>query len=614
MCGIAGILRLDGKHPEVDCLNRLSSRIAHRGLDDVGSFINGPIALAHRRLSILDLSSAGHQPMQAADGSTFAYNGEVYNFRDLRSRLAAQGITVHSTGDTEVLLKACQAWGVLEAAKQFNGMFAFAYWDEPNRKLWLVRDRTGIKPLYYHRDSHSVIFASEIKALLGEIKPELDEGSLLTLLMAGPMQEPQTLFRDIQAVEAGSSICFSAEGQKTTLRFVALEDLIDATLYQELDGKSDKQIIEIFGELVSNSVRLHLASDVKLATMVSGGLDSNLVSCAANQFQSGICAYHADVVGPLSELRYAQSLVAHTSQPLRVVHCTADDFLKQMVHVTYLNECPISQHPNTVPFYLVCRLAAADGTKVMLTGEGADELFGGYPMFRSLMRRRRMDWFRETVTLALNRVGLDRIGRSARWLMDADSHWGFNSRAFSVVTHGRWLERIDQAREAYAFIKDPMEREFQSDLFGYLHSYLQSILWRNDRMGMAVGLESRVPYLENELIRHALNLPLRFKWRGGMNKWVLRQVAAKQMPKMLSWRAKRGFPVATADLPIATSNFFSDGFLENTFRMGRKQRESLQRSFPELRFPLLATECWGRLFFMGEDTETVTQSMIRNAH
>ena len=178
------------------------------------------------------------------------------------------------------------------------------------------------------------------------------------------------------------------------------------------------------------------------------------------------------------------------------------------------------------------------------------------------------------------------------------------------MTHGRWLERIERAREAYAFVRDPMEREYQADLFGYLHSYLQSILWRNDRMGMAVGLESRVPYLENNLIRYALNLPWRFKRRGGINKWVLRRVAAKRMPNALSGRAKQGFPVEAAQYASATSDFFADGFLENRFRMGRKQRETLCRAFSDLRFPLLATECWGRLFFMGDDPESITQALM----
>ncbi len=611
MCGIAGILRWDELSPETATLDRLSARIAHRGPDDAGIMTSGPVAFAHRRLSILDLSFAGHQPMRAVDGSAVvAYNGEIYNYVDLRNCLASEGVTFRSTGDTEVLLKACQAWGVVEASKRFNGMFAFAFWDERNRRLWLVRDRTGIKPLYYHCDPQRVIFASEVKSLLGEIRPELDESSLLALLMEGPLQEPHTLFREVHAVEAGAALCFTADGHHSLQRFVSLEELIDPDLYRELNGKTDKEIIELFDQLVSNSVRLHLASDAELATMASGGLDSNLVSCVANGYQADLNAYHADVVGRLSELRYAEALTTHTSQSLRVVHLTADTFLRHLVQVTYINECPIAQHPNTVPFYLVCRLAADEGVKVMLTGEGADELFGGYPVFRSLARRRHIVRLRERAIFALNRIGLGRVGRFARWLTDADSHWGFNSRAFSVVTRGRWLERIERAREAYSFVRDPLEREYQADLFGYLHSYLQSILWRNDRMGMAVGLESRVPYLENELIRHALNLPWRFKRRGGIHKWVLRQVAARRLPSLLSGRAKQGFPVEAAQYASATSDFYADGFLEHRFRMGRKQRETLDGAFPDLRFPLLATECWGRLFFMGDEPESLAQALV----
>ena len=197
-----------------------------------------------------------------------------------------------------------------------------------------------------------------------------------------------------------------------------------------------------------------------------------------------------------------------------------------------------------------------------------------------------------------------------RWLTDADSHWGFNSRDFSVVTHGRWLERIARARAAYSFVHDPLERDYQADLFGYLHSYLQSILWRNDRMGMAVGLENRVPYLENELIRYALNLPWRFKRRGRISKWILRQVAARRLPKELSGRAKQGFPVEAAQYASVSSDFFHDGFLEHRFGMGRIQRQALCTTFPDLRFPLLATEVWGRLFCLGNDPDSLTGALI----
>ena len=336
MCGIAGILRWDAQPPDAALLNHLSALIAHRGPDDVGSVIKGPVGFAHRRLSILDLTAAGHQPMQVDDGSAMvAYNGEVYNYIALRTQLESEGISFRSTGDTEVLLKACQAWGVLEAAQRFDGMFAFAYWDGRNHTLWLVRDRTGIKPLYYHCHGQRVIFASEMRALLGEVRPEPDDSSLLTLLMDGPMQEPRTLFHGIQAVEAGSAHYFTADGQHRSQRFASLEDWIDPDLYWELNEKSDEEVVELFDQLVSTSVRMHLASDAKLATLASGGLDSSVVSTVAGEHQFGLSAYHANVVGHLSELPYAEALSAHTSQPLRVTDLTPDAFLRCLVHVTH---------------------------------------------------------------------------------------------------------------------------------------------------------------------------------------------------------------------------------------------------------------------------------------
>ncbi len=593
-------------------LNRLSARIAHRGPGAAGSVALAAVALAHRRLSAPDLSVAAQQPLELPDGSAvLAYDGKIYNDLELRRRLAGEGIAFGSSDDTEVLLHACHAWGVTEASRRLNGMFAFAYWDARNDRLWLVRDRIGIKPLYYHCNARRVTFASEVRAILEDIEPELDDSSLLTLLMGGPIPEPHTLFRGIRAVEAGSAICFAAHGRQVSHRFAALEDLIDSGLYQELDNRPDNEVVSLFQQLLTNSVQLHLADDVGIATMASGGLDSSLIASMAGAHLRELRLYHANVVGRLSELPYATALASHTSQALRVVHFTPEEFLRQLAHVTYFNECPIAQHPNTVPFALVCRLASQEGVKVLLMGDGADELFGGYSMFHTLTRRRYFGRLRDRLTAVLDRVGLSRVGRLARWLTEADSHWGFNSSAFSVVTHGRWLERVVRARDGYSFVRDPLEREYQADLFAYLHSYLQSVLWRTDRMSMAVGVKNRLPFLENEVVRHALNLPWRFKRRRGVNKWIVRQVAAQWLPTGLIGRVKRGFPVELAGSTSVAPGFFSDGFLEHRFSMGPQQREAIGKFFPDLRFPLLAVECWGRLFCMGEHRDSVAERLTQ---
>jgi asparagine synthase (glutamine-hydrolysing) len=611
MCGIAGVLRFDGRPVNEQALRRLGERIAHRGPDDVGTLVGPSVGLAHRRLSILDLSAAAHQPMwDPGRRAAICYNGEVYNYKDLRSRLAREGHAFRSAGDTEVLLQACRAWGVPEAARRADGMFAFAYWDETRRELWLARDRTGIKPLYYHRLPERVLFASEIKALLGEVEPQLEEHVLLALLMGLPLHGPQTLFQGIRAVEAGRAVCIRAGGHWESHTFFSLAEAVDEGLYHALDRMPDEHVISTVAGLVDRSAELHLASEAPVAALCSGGLDSSLLASLVKQRLPGLVAYHAHVGGPFSELEWARAFARHAGLPLRAAELTPQGYVRALAAVTYANECPVGLHPNTVPFYLVCRLAAQDGVKVLLMGEGADELFGGYAAFRYYTRRRRFDRWKGRLVRALSWVGLGRWGRILDRLTDSEGHYGMRSRAAALLTRGRSLLPIREAQDVYGFIADPVEREFHADLFGYLHGYLQSILWRNDRMGMAVGLENRVPYLENELIRHAVNLPMRFKLRGRVDKWALRRVADRHLPPALSGRAKVGFPVDAASYLRPAPGFFRHGFLETRLEVGPPQLGALAESSPDALFHLVAAEVWGQLFFQGAAADDVTERLL----
>lgn len=611
MCGIAGVVRFDGRIVDEATLAGMSQRIAHRGPDGAGTFVSGAVGLAHRRLSILDLSNAAQQPMADPAGkAVLCYNGEIYNYRELRERLSREGCRFHSTGDTEVLLHACLQWGVAEAARQADGMFAFAYWDAACQELWLARDRFGIKPLYYHRSPERVLFASEIKALLGEVTPEPNEPSLMALLMRVPLCDPHTPFAGISAVEPGQAICIRPGGKWEPHRFYSLADAVEPDLYRSLERAGDDEVIARVAELIDHSVLLHLTSDATVGTLASGGLDSNLVTYLSKQHLPEVEAYHADVQGRWSELQWATQLARHADVPLRVATLTPDSFLRALPEVTYANECPIGFHPNTVPFYLVCKLAAESGVKVLLTGEGADELFGGYSAFRANFRRRELSRWKNGLTSALRAVGL---GGLARAMDGATSHSAADpatSLNAAIVTRGQALLPVLQAREAYDFVVDPLERAFHADLFNYLHGYLQSILWRNDRMGMAVGVESRVPYLENELVKLVLNLPMRFKLRGRINKWVLRRAAERRLPTALSRRPKMGFPVDAHQYVRPSLNFFRDGFLQDRLRIGTAALRALAEQYGDTYFALVAAEVWGQLFFQGLSPEQSAERLL----
>ncbi|MDB5322680.1 MAG: hypothetical protein JWN40_4311 [Phycisphaerales bacterium] len=611
MCGIAGIIRFDDRPADVAMLARMSGRVAHRGPDGSGIYAAGPVGLAHRRLSILDTSAAAHQPMWDAERTAaISYNGEVYNYRELRASLAALGHRFESTGDTAVLLAACQTWGVPEAARRVNGMFAFAYWDARRREMWLVRDRVGIKPLYYHCSAERVLFASEIKALLGEVDAQPDENALTALLMRIPLHDPNTPFKGIRAVEGGQAIRFDAAGRVEPRTYFSLADAVDPELYASVDRMSDRDVVSMVDERVRESVALHAASDAPVGTLVSGGVDSGLVSSLAGAHLPGLNAYHADVEGPCSELAWARETAREAGLPLRVLKLTHEGYVRALPQVTYFNEWPVCLHPNTVPFHLVCGLAARRGEKVLLTGEGADELFGGYAIFRAAARRRRLDLWRRRLCSVLGGVGLGRVGRLVEWATRGEGgSAGMRSAAATMLSRGRSLLPVHAAQEAYGFVADPVEREFHADLFGSLHGYLQSILWRNDRMGMAAGVESRVPYLENELIRCALNLPMRFKLRGRTDKWALRRAAERRLPRALSRRPKMGFPVDARTYVRPPAAFFRGGFVEGVMDIGPRQLEALAAHQPDSYFDLMTAELWGRMFFGGEAADALSERL-----
>lgn len=612
MCGIVGIMRFDGTFVDEAELASMSRRIAHRGPDGEGLFVSGVVGLAHRRLSILDLSEAAAQPMRDAAGRTavICYNGEIYNFRELRESLIREGCSFRSTGDTEVLLAACMRWGVVEAARRMNGMFAFAYFDLARMELWLARDRMGIKPLFYHRTAERVLFASEIKALLGEVEARPDEGTLLGLLMGVPPHDPHTPFAGIKAVQAGEVIRVRPTGAWEAQTFFSLAEAVDVEAYRAFERMKDEEVIKEVAKVLEKSVGMHLVSDARVGSLASGGLDSSVVTCVARRELDGMGVYHADVLGKFSERVWVEELARHARMPLHVAEMTPERYVRALTGVTYTNECPVGFHPNTVPFFLVCQLAAADGVKVLLTGEGADELFGGYSTFRANARRRVFALWKRRVLRALSAIGIGRLGRILEWATEPMSG-AQHERMAALATRGQSLLSAGDAEEVYAFVADPIERGFQVDCFTYMQSYLRSILWRNDRIGMAVGLESRVPFLENQLVRLAMNLPKRFKLRGGVNKWALRKAAGKYLPRDLCQRAKMGFPVDAGSYVRPGMEFFRGGFLESQLQMGRRALEKMVETERELYFGLVAAEVWGQMFFMRASADDVTDALTR---
>lgn len=616
MCGIAGIFDFSRHFIDKDMLERMRGAIAHRGPDGAGTYVDNSIGLVHTRLSILDLSESAHQPMvDQQAGTCISYNGEIYNFQDLRKQLQAKGVEFRSTGDTEVLLKACIHFGVVDTLKQLDGMFAFAFWDGSRRELWLARDRTGIKPLYYSLRNGRLLFSSEIKALLpflGTVKPDLPV--LYEILNGGTSWEPYTLFSDVYALNPGHYLRLNMDEPVVEPKeYFSLFATVDEALFGEYEKASLAEMAAHFQNLMTDSVRIHSISDAPLATLASGGIDSSLISALTARFCPGIALYHADIVGEESEKHHAQAMADHLHCPLVTAPMTPAQYTDHLVDTTYFHEAPSAYHPNDVPFQLIARRAHEDGIKVLLTGEGADELFIGYGHASKQIVRNQLKH------LVSERTPL--LGKGVAILKKLSPPELFRSITEPLAARGvvdQWHRR---AEDAYAFVNDPVERAALVDAAGYMKAHLNSLLQRNDRMGMMHALESRIPFLENEIVRFAINLPLKFKHPATLfqllggnpltrNKTVVRRAARGLVPETIVRRKKMGFPVTPDRYLRLETGFYKDGFLEQTLGIRHDgMRQLLEGLDSESQWNFFATELFGKLFFQGVGRDSLSDTI-----
>jgi len=616
MCGIAGVINLDGGAIQSSTLQTMSALLAHRGPDDSGVYLDENIGLLHTRLSIQDLSSAAHQPMlDGASKSSLVFNGEIYNYKELRLELETQGHNFTSTGDTEVLLKCCLHFGVEKTLTKLNGMFSFLFWHGATKKLWLARDRMGIKPLYYSQMGSSLYFSSEIKAILPFIdNVAVNDLALLNTLSGGATYEPNTLFKNIYAVNPGHfAVITPSIKQCLPQAYFSCLTCVEESTYRGYDKASMTEITEEFRRLMARSVELHSISDAPVASLLSGGIDSSLISALAQKDISNLGLYHADVMGGSSEKIHAMAVAKYLNLPFV---CEAIDkvaYAENLVSTTYYHEFPSSYHANDVPFQIIAKRASEDGIKVLLTGEGADELFLGYGKISR-------DIFFDRLSCSLGQLpGVKRLKNK----FDSLFSTSFESTVLSSLsTHGDANAMRLKADQAYDFITDPVEKNALVQSQIYLKAHLNSLLQRNDRMGMMHGLESRIPFLENELVNFALNLPVKFKRphslfallksdRQRTNKLVVRNGAFGLIPQSIITRRKLGFPVSPSRYIGLPAEFFNNGFLQQQLGMSFNELESILIGLPaKLRWNFFSTELFGRMFFLGESQEELNAKIL----
>ena len=543
MCGITGLYLKDtAVDPAV--LTRMRDVIAHRGPDDADNFVEGPVGLGHRRLSIIDLGT-GHQPMQTADGRfTIAFNGEIYNYRELKRELETAGVAFRTQSDTEVILKLHELHGDAAVAR-LNGIFAYALWDRQQRRLLVTRDRAGIKPMYYAATARGFAFGSEIKALFesGLVPRRMKREHVAEYLLFRQVAGPENLFAGVLSLPPGHSIAV-ADG-KAGAPVAYWRPGVDV---RPFDG-SYAQAVDALDAALNDAVRRQMIADVPLGTFCSGGIDSSLVTAiAARHAGAAINTYSVGFDEPgFDESAYARLAARACKSDHHEIRIDEAQFAGWLPKLIWHHDLPLN-FANSVHIYAVSVLAK-QRVKVVLTGEGADELFHGYPRYyipRLAAALDRLPGFLRAPVVAL--AGLLPDHRFRRLAQYARRTPGerllFNASSVDPATAGIDLGQAAQAgrwshrRRLAGTAADVSALDFST--------YLVSILNRQDKMSMATGLESRVPFLDNEIIDFAARLPVGFKQTFRHRKRVLKDVARRYLPAEIVDRRKSGFGVSLA--------------------------------------------------------------------
>ncbi len=561
MCGIAGIFdpsrRLPALRGGLHVMNELQQ---HRGPDGQGIWTHPRevVGLAHRRLSIIDVSPAGAQPMTDGDGNWITYNGEIYNYLELRRELGEESFRTHS--DTEVILRAWRRWGP-EALQRLRGMFAFALWDEQRQELFCARDRVGIKPFYYVEANGAFYFASEIKALLPFVPEiETDPQGLSDYLTFQFCLGGKTLFRHVRELPAGHFL-LAGEGRTTLARYWEVHYDLDFD-HTELYFASRLE------QLFHDSIDMHLRADVPVGAYVSGGVDSGIsASLAARRVGPSFKAFTGKFAGEeYDESRYARDLARERGFELYEIEITADDFTDQIRKVIYHLDYPVAG-PGSFPQYMVSRLAAQH-MKVVLGGQGGDEIFGGYTRYL-------IAYFEQCIKAAIdgtmhngnfivtyesiipNLVALQQYKPLLKEFWREGLFDELDKRYFRLVDRAptlgdevRWDELDDQYSSydafRHVFVADNVRKESYFDRMTHFDfkTLLPALLQVEDRMSMAHGLESRVPFIDHPLVEFAATIPSNVKFKHGTMKYILKQAMADELPESIRARTdKMGFPV-----------------------------------------------------------------------
>lgn len=611
--------------------------LSHRGPDGSGVWLapDRVIGLSHRRLAIIDPSATAAQPMLDSSGAlAIVFNGEIYNHAEIRQELEARGYhrwqTDHS--DTEVILNAFHAWGIACLSK-FRGMFAFGLWDSRSRDLWLVRDRIGIKPLYFAEHDGRLLFASEIKALLRAGVPKaVDEQALFFYLTLLIPPAPQTLFKGVSKLPAGCWMRVRPDGTKEVRQYWDVWDHVDPMTTQ-----SDDEIAERLLSELRTSVRYRKVSDRPVGVFLSGGIDSStnaaLFSEGESQpVQTFTIGYEGDNPSYRNENSYARAVAERLGAKYHERLLTPEDVAEFLPRMAYFQDEPIAD-PVCVPLYFVSKVARDNGTVVCQVGEGADELFHGYRSWAVLRKLQRwasssprpLLWLGARAASASRAASPNRIeylDRAARGnMIFVSGAMGFPERSARTLMTPDIAKQVAGLRLEDAVAESRrrfQEAAWEKSIANWMtyadlrHRLPELLLMRVDKMSMAVGLEARVPFLDHKFVTLAMSIPTRVKLRGGVSKAILKQAVRGLVPDEIINRPKQGFGMPVREwlqplLPhggrLAVEHFCKDsGLLDK-----RAALDVLDHGDPTLAWQVLNLGLWWEAYWRGTLHNTLAE-------
>jgi asparagine synthase (glutamine-hydrolysing) len=566
MCGIAGIVASDRLHADERArLPLMRDVITHRGPDEAGTHCDEFAGLVHRRLSIVDLAS-GQQPLSNEDGSIWiVFNGEIYNHAEIRPELEAAGHVYRTRCDTETIVHAYEQWGD-SCVERFRGMFAFAIWDAPRRRLLLARDRLGIKPLYWTMTKGRLLFGSEIKAILESdlVPAQANERAVPELLGTRYVSGAETLFKGIHRLLPGHLLVFQ-DGVPVTRQWW---DIPVGKDRPEVRNLSDADAVAQFRARLDDAVRTRLMADVPLGMFLSGGLDSSAIAALmAGMIDRPLETFSvAFKQRAFSELDYARQVATAIKANAHEVVIDEHDFFGALPRLVWHEDEPIA-HPSSVPLYFVSKLAS-EHVKVVLTGEGSDELLAGYGKYPRALANWRAGAFwnlapepiRDFVAGSVVPRLPGPLGRYAArsflamprtaeaMFFDNFASIGLARQATLLAPRLAGLATPAAYASSRAYFDAPNGSSTTLDrlLYADLKTYLVELLMKQDQMSMAASIESRVPFLDHHLVEFAAALPSRMKLRGLTTKWILREAVKTLLPREILTRPKMGFPVPFA--------------------------------------------------------------------